>query len=44
MENKIVLVGDNIPGSRFGTTVANIGDLNQDGIDGKSLSLYQSNK
>ncbi|CAE1243047.1 ITGA9 [Acanthosepion pharaonis] len=33
MENKIVLVGDNIPGSRFGTTVANIGDLNQDGID-----------
>lgn len=44
IENKIVLVGDNIPGSRFGTAVANIGDLNQDGIDGKSLSFYQSNK
>ena len=37
MENKIVLVGDNIPRAQFGTTVANIGDLNKDGLDGKSF-------
>lgn len=43
MENKIVLVGDNIPGSRFGTTVANIGDLNQDGIDDIAIGAPYEN-
>ena len=42
-ENPIVLSGDSFPRARFGTSVVNIGDVNDDGFEGAHNTNIMSN-